>query len=135
MLPEKIADDRCGMARRWVLHPLLASALVDLERLAQKRFATSGIRWPGLWIISGNRTAEAQAVLNPDVSDSLHVRCPALAVDLRVGSIPEAGRDALLDFAGATWLDLGRETGLDYRWGGTFSDFPNRAHFDIGRTV
>lgn len=102
--------------------------LVRLEGRAEERFATTPFRWPGLWIISGFRTGEDQARLNPAVRDSLHTRCPALAVDLRVGTIPGVGRDALLEFAGSLWMDMG------FRWGGLFRDFPNPAHFDIGRT-
>ena len=30
--------------------------------------------------------------------------------------------------AGEQWMTMG------FRWGGIFSDFPNPAHFDIGRT-
>ena len=128
MLPEAINDDDCGLARRWILAPALATGLVLLEGRAEERFASRSLSWPGLWIISGHRTQESQAGLNPTVKDSFHVRCPALAADLRVGPIPGFSRDALLDFAGGLWMAMG------FRWGGTFSDFPNRAHFDIGRT-
>ncbi len=128
MLPEQISGDACGLARRWLLDPVLAEGLVRLERVAQERFTSSGTRWPGLWIISGQRTRAHQADLNPLVKDSLHTRCPALAVDLRVGSIAGVSSDALLQFAGGIWIALG------FRWGGLFSDFPNPAHFDVGRS-
>ena len=127
MLPERIGGDDCGLSRRWTLAAPLAAGLVLLERRAQERFAARSLSWPGLWIIEGHRSQQSQARLNPTVTDSLHRRCPALAADLRVGSIPGFSRDALLDFAGGLWMAMG------FRWGGTFSDFPNRAHFDIGR--
>jgi hypothetical protein len=93
----------------------------------QERFAPTPFDWPGLWVISGSRTPAHQASLNPAVKDSLHVRCPALAADLRVGSIPGLPSEGLLMMAGETWMTMG------FRWGGTFSDFPNPAHFDVGR--
>ncbi len=127
MLPQAINGDACGLARRWALSPTLAGGLVLLERRAEERFAATTFRWPGLWIISGQRTLSHQASLNPDVQDSLHTRCPALAVDLRVGSVPGFTTAALLEFAGGLWMAMG------FRWGGLFTDFPNPAHFDIGR--
>ncbi len=127
MLPEPIRGDACGLSRRWLLASVLAQGLVRLERRMQERFAPTPFDWPGLWVISGNRTAALQASLNPAVKDSLHRRCPALAVDLRVGSIPGLPSDGLLTMAGETWMTMG------FRWGGTFSDFPNPAHFDVGR--
>jgi len=126
MLPEAINGDACGLARRWVLDSALAEALVLLERLAEERFASPLTRWPGLWIISGQRTKAHQASLNPLVEDSRHTRCPSLAVDLRVGTIPGFSDGGLLQFAGAIWIELGG------RWGGTFTDFPSPNHFDIG---
>ncbi len=127
MLPEAINGDACGMARRWVLDPTLSAGLVRLEGLAEERFTAAGTRWPGLWIISGQRSRAHQASLNPAVKDSLHVRCPSLAVDLRVGGLAGHSPSALLSFAGSLWMALG------FRWGGTFTDFPNPAHFDVGR--
>jgi len=127
MLPEPINGDACGLSRRWLLAPVLAEGLVQLQRRMQERFASSPFNWPGLWIIDGNRSAESQASLNPAVKDSLHRRCPALAADLRVGTIPGLPSEGLLTMAGETWMVMG------FRWGGLFSDFPNPAHFDIGR--
>jgi len=127
MLPEPIGGDACGLSRRWILAPVLAQGLVQLERRAEERFATTPFRWPGLWIIEGNRSAESQAFLNPAVKDSLHRRCPSLAADLRVGSIAGLSSKELLQFAGGIWMSMG------FRWGGLFSDFPNPAHFDVGR--
>lgn len=128
MLPEAINGDACGIAGRWLLDSTLAEGLVLLERVAEERFTSAGTRWPGLWIISGQRSRADQARLNPLVKDSLHTRCPALAADLRVGSIPGLPSAELLQFAGGIWMALG------FRWGGLFSDFPNPAHFDVGRT-
>lgn len=127
MLPEPIGGDPCSLARRWTIAPVLAGGLVSLERRAEERFAARSLRWPGLWIIDGHRTIAHQAELNPDVTDSLHARCPSLAADLRVGSLPGFPGGSLLEFAGGLWMSMG------FRWGGTFSDFPNPAHFDIGR--
>lgn len=127
MLPERINGDACGLARRWILATVLAQGLVRLEGVAEERFAAAETHWPGLWIISGQRSRAHQASLNPLVEDSLHVRCPSLAADLRVGSLPGLPPSALLQFAGGIWTSLG------FRWGGLFSDFPNPAHFDVGR--
>lgn len=127
MLPEAINSDACSLARRWLLAPVLAEGLVRLERLAEERFTAAGTRWPGLWIVSGQRTRAHQASLNPLVKDSLHTRCPSLAADLRVGSLAGHSSEELLSFAGSLWMVLG------FRWGGAFRDFPNPAHFDVGR--
>ena len=127
MLPERINGDACGLSRRWVLDPILAEGLVQLQRRAEERFASTAFRWPGLWIIDGNRSAASQASLNPAVKDSLHRRCPALAADLRVGAFEGFSSKELLQFAGGIWMSMG------FRWGGLFRDFPNPAHFDVGR--
>jgi len=127
VLPQRINGDACGLSRRWILSPILAEGLVQLQRRAQERFASTPFDWPGLWIIGGHRTFARQASLNPAVEDSLHTRCPSLAADLRVGTIAGLPRTFLLDLAGEIWMTMG------FRWGGTFSDFPNPAHFDIGR--
>ena len=127
MLPTPVGTDACSLEERWILTPILAQDLVRMDRVADARFATAGIRWPGLWILDGYRTQEAQDILNPDVKDSLHRRCPSLAADLRVGPIAGISSIELLQFAGGIWMAFG------HRWGGIFSDFPNPAHFDVGR--
>lgn len=114
------------LARRWLLAPHLVSMLQDLDRWAHSRFARVGLHWPGLTILSGHRTREEQAEVNPDVPDSLHRRCPALAVDLRVGAVPasEVG-GSVWDWLGAQWELMGG------RWGGRFS-VRDENHFDLG---
>ena len=97
--------------------------LVALEAQAYERFAATGIRWAGLYIISGYRSPRRQAVINPAVQKSCHTVCPSLAADLRVG--PVAGFDSPEIWAvlGGMWEMMGG------RWGGRFDD-PN--HFDLG---
>jgi len=99
--------------------------LVQLDELAERDVSASGFRWPGLSIISGYRTFELQAVLNPDAPNSLHTRCPSLAADLRVGDFAASTTpDALWALLGRIWGQLGG------RWGGTFSP-PDPNHFDL----
>jgi len=126
MLPSEVGDDACSLARRWVLDLALAKALVSLNRWASDRFASAGIRWAGLWVVSGFRTRAHQAQLNPDAPDSLHTRCPSLAVDLRMGASPPLGDlTPIWQLLGARWKLLGG------RWGGDFSQADNN-HFDLG---
>jgi len=80
--------DSCSLQRRWLLDPTLATALVEAEIVAQGIFAAEGVRWPGIFIISGHRTAAAQKEVNPSQPSSHHRCCPSLAVDLRVGDLP-----------------------------------------------
>jgi len=87
--------------------------------------AAEGVRWPGAYIISGYRTATEQEAVNPSEPLSLHRRCPALAVDLRVGDTPAS----LTPFdtwgeLGAIWKNLGGG------WGGDFA-VPDLNHFFI----
>lgn len=125
-LPEVIHDDHCSLARRWILDPSLAQDLVALEGLAQTRFTAPGIHWPGLWIISGFRTREHQAWLNPDAPDSCHLPCPSLAADLRVGTVDGLDAPEVWTILGGFW-----ELELLGRWGGRFSP-PDMNHFDHG---
>jgi len=130
----KVSDDACVLQRRWLLDPTLVRMLQALDRWAFERFAREGIRWPGLRIISGHRSEESQANINPDAPDSLHRRCPSLAVDLRVGSVEGLSSDAEWELLGGRWKAMGG------RWGGDFSPGKditgvNRAeqnHFDLG---
>ena len=80
------ADSARGLARRWLLDPCLAEAVVLAEEILQRATST-GVCWPGLFVISGHRTAAEQTRVNPTQPNSLHRRCPSLAVDLRVGDI------------------------------------------------
>ena len=97
--------------------------VVALHERAITTFAGQGLRFPGLFVISGFRTKAAQFDLNPLVPDSLHTRCPALAVDLRVGDFPASTTPAEI------WGVLGRLwKGLGGSWGGDFSP-PDLNHF------
>jgi len=109
--------------------------LVSLEAWADREIARTGLRWPGIKIISGYRSQERQASLNPNAPDSLHTRCPALAADLQVGAIPgNFTQNAIWELLGGRWKLMGG------RWGGNFSpgkgiDGVNRReqnHFDLG---
>jgi len=124
--PEPIGDDACGLARRWILDPTLAEMLVRLEAKARAEFDALGIRWPGLRIISGFRSSEHQAQLNPAVTQSYHTRCPSLAADLRLGADPPVGDlSNIWAIIGGMWELMGG------RWGGRFST-PDPNHFDLG---
>jgi len=134
MLPSKVGTDACSLERRWVLDPHLAKMLVSLAAWAHAEFARRGFRWPGITIISGHRSKVRQAQINPDAPDSLHTRCPSLAVDLSVGGVPNLPHDSAFEWLGARWKMMGG------RWGGDFSPGKdiygvNRAeqnHFDLG---
>jgi hypothetical protein len=83
-------------------------------------------RWQGLYVISGYRSPDLQARINPLVPDSLHTRCPSLAVDLRVGNRPASLTDVdVWEWLGAEWERRG------FRFGGHFKD-PDVNHFDLG---
>jgi len=116
VLPEKIGDDACGLARRWVLDPGLARAVVALNRWQEGRFAAAGFRGPSLWIISGHRTTEDQQRINPDAPNSFHTTCPSMAVDLRLGQNDESLTGVQV------WSILGGRWKLTTagRWGGDF---------------
>ena len=94
-----------------------------MEDRAERLFASEGLRWPGLWIISGFRTPSLQLELNPSVPNSFHTTCPSLAVDLRVADLPASTTPEFWNFLGPIWKSLGGT------WGGDFND-PN--HFDFG---
>ncbi len=97
--------------------------VVQLDALVATRFAGQGLRFPGLFIISGFRSKTTQAQINPSVPDSLHSQCPALAVDLRVGDVPATTTPASIwGVVGRAWKELGGS------WGGDFSP-PDFNHF------
>jgi len=126
-LPERVGSDWCGLARRWTLAPKLAQDVVTLDEWATAELATAGIRWGGLYIISGRRTPQEQFKINPFAPNSLHVRCPSLAVDLRL-----VDRASTLTEA-QTWAFLGqRWEFFGNRWGGRFKP-PDINHFDLGK--
>jgi len=115
---ERVSEsDACSLSRRWLLEPALAVAIVEVEDVATRAFSAEGIRWPGLYILSGHRTEGQQADANPFNPASHHRCCPSLAVDLRVADIA-----ASLTPRGV-WqfvADLFEAQGV--RWGGDFSD-------------
>lgn len=123
---ERVQDgDVCGISRRWVLDATVASMLVSVEQQAQQIFSAEGIRWPGLFIISGHRSQAQQRQVNPSNPNSYHTRCPALAIDLRVGDIPASLTTfELWAFVGGLWKRQGG------RWGGDFPT-PDPNHFDV----
>ncbi len=122
---ERIETDSCGLSRRWTLEPALADMLVPLDEWARRDFSAQGLRWPGLFIISGYRSPLLQAEVNPLAPASLHTRCPSLAVDLRVADIPATLTPT------EVWAFLGiRWSGLGGRWGGLFTP-PDDNHFDV----
>lgn len=99
--------------------------VVDLDAWAERRFAAEGLRWGGLWILSGYRSEQRQAYINPLAPDSLHTRCPALAVDLRLGGVPASTTPLeVWAFLATKWKALGG------RWGGDFPT-PDPNHFDL----
>ena len=114
----------CSLSRRWKIEPRLAQMVVTLDQRAAAAFATQGLRWPGLWIISGFRPAVLQASLNPLVRRSRHTRCPSMAIDLRVGDFPASTTPVeVWATLGGIWKTLGG------RWGGDFRD-PDVNHFE-----
>ena len=127
----KVGNDARRLACRWVLDATLAQALVNMDRYFADQFAAAGIHWPGIWITSGYRSQARQAEVNPAAPDSLHTRCPSVAVDVRVGSIPgisgTQGADQLLRMMGGYWKAQG------YRWGGDFVNNYDPIHFDLGQ--
>lgn len=126
MLSEPIGNDSCGLAHRWTLDPTLAQDLVLLDVRAKATMATQGVRWEGLFIISGYRTPSVQASLNPSAPRSLHTYCPSLAADLRVANQPATQTPV------ETWFFLGDIwEGMGHRWGGRFAA-PDLNHFDLG---
>lgn len=122
--------------RRWGLDPDTARAVGDLELWARCNLAPCGVRWPGLYVISGYRSRPVESSLSPDSSPatrSLHMarrdgRPASLAVDLRVGNQPASVTPREIWGALATGWKLVAPGG---RWGGEFTD-PDVNHFDLG---
>jgi len=118
-------SDACSLSRRWILDPGLADMLLRLESRAAAIFSAEGLRWPGIFVISGHRSAVTQARVNPTVPQSLHTQCPSLAVDLRVGNTPASTTaQEVWGFLGTLWKALGG------RWGGDFRPDPDFNHFE-----
>ncbi len=126
MSSSRVADgDYCSLSRRWTLDPHLADMLVRLDDWARGQFSSEGLRWPGLFVISGYRSQLLQAQINPAAPKSLHTYCPALAADLRVGDIPASlTTTEIWSWLASWWGTMGG------RWGGSFTP-PDENHFDI----
>lgn len=123
MLPERVRPG-CDTARRWKLDATLWQMVLSLDAWASSEFEKVRIHYPGLWLISGQRSPR-ENVRAGGVEGSRHKRCPATAVDLRFGSVEGVSSPAISGWLGAKWMLLGG------RWGGTFSD-PSPNHFDLG---
>jgi len=99
--------------------------LFALDARAREIFSSQGLRWPGLYIISGYRSPDLQSRINPSAPNSRHTSCPSLAVDVRVGDVPASLTDPTIwHFLGTEWKKLGG------RWGGSFR-IEDLNHFDI----
>lgn len=108
------------------MDPKLAEDLVFLNEWMAQELPAQGIRWEGLYVISGYRSPAFQIVVNPDAPRSLHTYCPSLAADLRVADHPASITDAAL------WAIIGqRWEFMGHRWGGRFRP-PDLNHFDLG---
>jgi len=132
-LPERVGTDACRLALNWGLEPNLARKIIELDVWASVQMAQAGVRWPGLFIISGLRSPTDNRA-SGGARDSLHLRCPAEAVDLRVGQVhASVSGDMQWAWLGAYWKLLGGRWGGDFTWEG--SPRPNPAeqnHFDLG---
>jgi len=95
-----------------------------LVRLGEQAALEFGRYWPGLYIISGYRTAAHNAHVG-GAPGSFHLVCPSLAADLRVGNVQGLGTDEIWAILGGMWRLMGG------KWGGTFRS-PDPNHFDIG---
>lgn len=116
-MPEPVGDDWCRLSTRWKLEPTVAKMLVGLDQWAKINLARKGYPWPGIFIISGFRSKRRQQEVNPEAPNSLHTRCPSLAVDLRIGNLNVGmDKDQVWFWLGAQWKMLGG------RWGGDFHD-------------
>lgn len=99
--------------------------LVTLDRRASEVFSAEGLRWAGVYIISGFRSPRTQAQINPTNPQSNHTRCPSMAADLRVGDVAaSATPPEIWRFLGDLWKKLGG------RWGGDFPT-PDLNHFEL----
>lgn len=103
--------------------------LYTLEAWARENLSSQGLRWPGLYIISGARSRPVPGAWDPTApaaTASLHLECPSLAADLRVGGTPATlTPPSVWGALGSAWERLGG------RWGGRF-DPPDWNHFDLG---
>lgn len=123
MASSRVGNDACLLSRRWRISPTLAGMLVALDARAESVFSSQGLRWPGLYVISGYRSPSLQASVNPTEPFSGHVECPAVAVDLRVGDLPASTTPEFWPVLGTLWKAQGG------RWGGDFPT-PDPNHFE-----
>jgi len=120
-----VGTDACSIQRRWAIRALVADTAVGVESAAVQIFSAEGLRWPGLWIISGYRSERLQSQINPANPASLHSTCPSLAIDMRVGDVPASVTPyEQWAFVGTLWKARGG------RWGGDFP-VPDLNHFDF----
>jgi len=125
MASHSVGNDPCSIQRRWRVADIIARTVVAVEAQAIQIFSAEGIRWPGLWILSGYRSERRQIEVNPNNPNSLHSVCPSLAVDLRVGDLPASITPyEQWAFVGTLWMSHGG------RWGGHFPT-PDLNHFDF----
>lgn len=114
----------------------LATMLVALESWASVTIVNAAVRyslpyfiWPGIFIISAQRSIEHNRNVG-GVEGSLHTLCPSPAVDIRVGAVATGdAANPMLDWLGARWMQMGG------RWGGLFTDHPNKGHLDLGPAI
>jgi len=140
----------CGLQGRWGIGASLARGIIELNEWATRQVASRRLglpnrprlEWPGLVIQSGSRPAPLVPQLDPTAPAalfSLHLQCPALAVDLRVGAAAASSTPI------EVWAWLGRRwvgQSIFNRWGGDFTNCREQLglicvseinHFDQGR--
>jgi len=140
----------CSLQGRWGIGASLARGILQLEEWAARQISAARLglpnrpklEWPGLVILSGSRAIPLVPELDPTAPaavQSLHLGCPALAVDLRVGAV------AASDTPVEVWAWLGqrwKSQSIFNRWGGDFVTCPEKLglicltemnHFDEGR--
>jgi len=122
-------NDSLCLQRQWNISADLADKLIRAEDLAAQSFSSEGLCWPGVWIISGHRTREEQAEINPDFPNSLHRRDPSVAVDILLGNLPGPENDPLLAHFAIFWK------ALFGRWGFDAYGPAEQNHFDLGTSL
>ena len=133
MRSERVSTASCAeLVRRWTIHPRVAAMLLAADRRIAEQFSAEGAHWPGIWVISGFRKAPVTPSLNPTeapATQSRHLACPSLAVDVRVGNAPASTTDpGAWAVVGTAWEALGG------RWGGRFNP-PDWNHLDIDPSI
>ncbi len=124
-LPTRVDRGACAISELFALSPRLAQMLEGLDRWAQQKFRVGTMNvWPGLYIISGQRSAATNEAVG-GAPNSRHLSCPSDAVDLRVGTVIGLESNEIWAILGGKWRLMGG------RWGGEFST-PDPNHFDLG---